>query len=86
MSKKYSSASDSLKPGQLDRLTAKIKDCNPQKKELFTVKDFIRAAHKLCEGCEYYNHGCELLTSDCPKPFTPEMKRELLGGEQGKHE
>jgi len=44
-----------------------------------TIKDFIKAAHKLCEGCEYYKHGCELLTSDCPKPFTPEMKADLLG-------
>ena len=64
MSKKYSSASDSLKPGQLDRLTAKIKDCNPQKKELFTVKELFEAID--CIGCDLLSFDSEFCcTSKC---------------------
>lgn len=41
---KYKCASDSLRPGQLDRMVAKIKDCKP---EINAIKELKKQGHTL---------------------------------------
>ena len=55
MTKKYNCASDSLRSGQLDRISAKIKDCCPINNEVKTMKFTKEFLQELANGNNEYS-------------------------------
>jgi len=53
MKRKYVSATDSLRPGQLDRMVSKIKDSKPCEHKNYDVKQIMDFRFRVCLDCGF---------------------------------